>query len=104
MSRYLLTAWPLVGHIHPFVSIARALQERGHDVAFYTGERAGPRWDSSAGPSAPHPHGTWHWSAPERRFRRDSSDSPSRSTGSSSAPLDRSARTSKQIEHTETRC
>src|SRR4051794_14506148 len=37
MSRFLLTTWPLVGYIHPFVSVARALRERDHNVAFYTG-------------------------------------------------------------------
>ncbi len=51
------------------------------------GERAGRRWGSSAGPWAPRPRGTSLWSAPDRRSRRDSSDSRCRSTGSSSNVL-----------------
>src|SRR4051812_32851984 len=42
MSRYLFTVWPLVGHINPFVSVARAVQARGHEVAFYTSSRVRP--------------------------------------------------------------
>jgi UDP:flavonoid glycosyltransferase YjiC (YdhE family) len=37
MSRFLLTVWPLRTHLGPFMSVARGLRERGHDVAFYTG-------------------------------------------------------------------
>ncbi len=37
--RYLFTAWPFVGHINPFMSVAKALQARGHEVAFYTSGR-----------------------------------------------------------------
>ncbi len=40
MARYLFTCWPFVGHVNSQVSIAKALQARGHDVAFYTGESA----------------------------------------------------------------
>jgi len=40
MSRFLLTAWPLPGHLLPQVGIAVALRERGHEVAFYSGESA----------------------------------------------------------------
>ncbi|HEY2428993.1 MAG TPA: glycosyltransferase [Acidimicrobiales bacterium] len=36
MSRYLMTVWPFVGHINPFVSVAEVLRDRGHEVAFYT--------------------------------------------------------------------
>ncbi|WZO99329.1 glycosyltransferase [Isosphaeraceae bacterium EP7] len=42
MSRFLLTVWPLVGHINPFMSVAKALQARGHSVAFYTSESVRP--------------------------------------------------------------
>jgi UDP:flavonoid glycosyltransferase YjiC (YdhE family) len=38
--RILFTTWSFPGHIHPTVALARALAERGHDVAFSTGERA----------------------------------------------------------------
>ena len=38
--RILVTAWSFPGHINPTVALARALAERGHDVAFSTGERA----------------------------------------------------------------
>ena len=40
MSRFLLACWPFAGHISPFMSLALALEEGGHDVAFYTGESA----------------------------------------------------------------
>jgi len=40
MTRFLVTCWPLPGHVHPQLAVAEALRERGHDVAFYTGERA----------------------------------------------------------------
>lgn len=36
MARFLFTVWPFVGHINPFVSVAREVQARGHKVAFYT--------------------------------------------------------------------
>jgi UDP:flavonoid glycosyltransferase YjiC (YdhE family) len=38
--RILFTAWSFPGHINPTVALARALAERGHHVAFSTGERA----------------------------------------------------------------
>jgi MGT family glycosyltransferase len=41
MARFLLTVWPFPGHYFPMVAIARSLRERGHEVAFYTGARAG---------------------------------------------------------------
>jgi MGT family glycosyltransferase len=37
MSRFLLTVWPLGTHLNPFLSVAFALRQRGHEVAFYTG-------------------------------------------------------------------
>ena len=40
MARFLLTVWPFTGHINPNMAIARALRERGHEVAFYTGVKA----------------------------------------------------------------
>lgn len=40
MSRFLFTVWPFTGHIHPNLAIAQQLIERGHEVAFYTGESA----------------------------------------------------------------
>lgn len=40
MSRFLITCWPFVGHVLPQLSIAQALRERGHDVAFHTGHAA----------------------------------------------------------------
>jgi MGT family glycosyltransferase len=39
-QRFLFTAWPFAGHLLPMLSIAIALRERGHDVAFYSGETA----------------------------------------------------------------
>jgi len=38
--RFLFTAWPFPGHLLPMLSIGIALRERGHDVAFYSGETA----------------------------------------------------------------
>jgi MGT family glycosyltransferase len=38
MSRFLITLWPFTGHLLPQMSIAIALRERGHDVAFFSGE------------------------------------------------------------------
>ena len=37
MAKFLITCWPFTGHVFPQVSIAKALQARGHRVAFYTG-------------------------------------------------------------------
>jgi MGT family glycosyltransferase len=38
MSRFLVTCWPFVGHLYPQISVALALRERGHEVAFYSHE------------------------------------------------------------------
>jgi MGT family glycosyltransferase len=40
MSRVLFATWPFYGHLLPQLSIARAFAERGHEVAFYSGESA----------------------------------------------------------------
>ncbi|MCC6587052.1 MAG: glycosyltransferase family 1 protein [Bryobacterales bacterium] len=40
MARFLVTCWPFVGHLYPQVSVALALRNRGHEVAFYTHESA----------------------------------------------------------------
>lgn len=40
MARFLVTCWPFVGHVFPQMSIAIALRDRGHEIAFYTGETA----------------------------------------------------------------
>ena len=37
---FLFTLWPFTGHLLPQLRIALALRERGHEVAFYSGERA----------------------------------------------------------------
>jgi MGT family glycosyltransferase len=42
MARFLITCWPFVGHLYPQVSVAHALRNRGHDVAFYSDESARP--------------------------------------------------------------
>jgi MGT family glycosyltransferase len=39
-GRFLFTLWPFTGHLLPQMSIAFALRERGHEVAFYSGEAA----------------------------------------------------------------
>uniref|UniRef100_Q026U8 Glycosyltransferase, MGT family n=1 Tax=Solibacter usitatus (strain Ellin6076) TaxID=234267 RepID=Q026U8_SOLUE len=38
MSRFLITCWPFVGHLYPQISVALALRDRGHEVAFYSHE------------------------------------------------------------------
>src|SRR5262245_39539115 len=40
MSRFLFTVSPIPGHLNSFMSIAKAVQARGHSVGFYTGNRA----------------------------------------------------------------
>jgi len=42
MARFLVTCWPFVGHLYPQVSVAHALRERGHEVAFYSHQSARP--------------------------------------------------------------
>jgi MGT family glycosyltransferase len=42
MKRFLITCWPFVGHLYPQMSVAHALRDRGHDVAFYTHESTRP--------------------------------------------------------------
>jgi MGT family glycosyltransferase len=37
MTRVLFTCWPFEGHVFPQLSMARALRERGVEVAFYSG-------------------------------------------------------------------
>jgi UDP:flavonoid glycosyltransferase YjiC (YdhE family) len=53
MAKVLLTAWPLAGHLSPCVAIARELRRRGHDVAFYSGERARPALERDGFPLFP---------------------------------------------------
>jgi MGT family glycosyltransferase len=36
MARFLVTCWPFTGHLYPQISLAHALRDRGHEVAFYT--------------------------------------------------------------------
>jgi MGT family glycosyltransferase len=38
VSRFLFTLWPFTGHLLPQMAIAEALRERGHEVAFFSGE------------------------------------------------------------------
>jgi MGT family glycosyltransferase len=38
VSRFLVTLWPFTGHLLPQMAIAGALRERGHEVAFFSGE------------------------------------------------------------------
>lgn len=40
MSRFLFCVTPIPGHLNIFMSVAKAVQARGHEVAFYTGNRA----------------------------------------------------------------
>src|SRR5215208_2707165 len=56
MSRYLFTVWPFPGHINPFVSVAGALRDRGHDVAFYTSPRVRPLLEGEGFTVFPYEH------------------------------------------------
>jgi UDP:flavonoid glycosyltransferase YjiC (YdhE family) len=38
VSRFLVTLWPFTGHLLPQMAIAGTLRERGHEVAFFSGE------------------------------------------------------------------
>lgn len=40
MARCLFTVWPIPGHYNPSLALAHELRRQGHDVRFYTGERA----------------------------------------------------------------
>ena len=40
MAKFLMTVWPLAGHFFPNLAIARSLVDAGHEVAFYSGQRA----------------------------------------------------------------
>ena len=42
MPRFLFAAWPTPGHYFPLIAVAKALQERGHECALYTGPAGGP--------------------------------------------------------------
>ncbi len=42
MARFLITCWPFVGHLYPQISIAHALRDRGHEVAFYSHKSTRP--------------------------------------------------------------
>lgn len=42
MARFLITSWPFPGHLYPQISIALALRDRGHECAFYTGQKPAP--------------------------------------------------------------
>lgn len=48
MAKYLVAIWPIAGHYNPGLALALALRARGHDVAFYTGQRATPAIESEA--------------------------------------------------------
>jgi MGT family glycosyltransferase len=39
MARILIATVPVMGHIAPFLPLARALAERGHDIRWYTGAK-----------------------------------------------------------------
>ena len=39
MARILFATVPIVGHVYPFLGVARALAARGHELRWYTGER-----------------------------------------------------------------
>lgn len=40
MARFLISAWPYSGHLHPCLALAGRLRRRGHEIAFYSGATA----------------------------------------------------------------
>ena len=40
MAKFLFAAWPYPGSLNPQIAVAHALEERGHEVGFYTGSRS----------------------------------------------------------------
>ena len=64
MSRFLVTCWPFVGHLYPQISVARALRDRGHEVAFYTHESVRPALEGEGFTLFPFIH------VDERRYER----------------------------------
>jgi len=45
--------WPFLGHLHPNIAIAHALKARGHEVTFYTGNKAASRVEKEGFPCFP---------------------------------------------------
>lgn len=41
MYRFLFAAWPIPGHCFPLIAVAKAVKEKGHESALYTGEAGG---------------------------------------------------------------
>jgi UDP:flavonoid glycosyltransferase YjiC (YdhE family) len=64
MSRFLITCWPFVGHLYPQISVAHALRDRGHEVAFYSHESTRPVVEGEGFPLFPFVH------VDERRYER----------------------------------
>jgi MGT family glycosyltransferase len=46
VSRFLVTLWPFTGHLLPQMAIAGALRERGHEVAFFSGDAVRDKLES----------------------------------------------------------
>ena len=46
-ARFLIGTVPFVGHVTPLLPIARALVERGHEVAWYTGSKFRPKVEAT---------------------------------------------------------
>jgi MGT family glycosyltransferase len=53
MARFLCTVYPIVGHFYPQLAIAQALRARGHECAFYTGDKLAPILKSEGFPHFP---------------------------------------------------
>jgi MGT family glycosyltransferase len=64
MARFLVTCWPFVGHLYPQISVAHALRDRGHEVAFYSHESARPVVEGEGFELFPFEH------VDERRYER----------------------------------
>ncbi len=54
MSRFLFATQPITGHVLPALTLVRALVERGHEVAWYTGARFRERIAATGAQFAPY--------------------------------------------------
>src|SRR4051812_23273631 len=56
MTRFLFAAMPAAGHVGPMIPLAHELVARGHEVAWYTGERYRDKVEATGATFLPHPH------------------------------------------------
>jgi MGT family glycosyltransferase len=57
MTRFLFAAMPAAGHVGPLIPLAHELVDRGHEVAWYTGEQYRAKVEATGATFLPHVHG-----------------------------------------------